>query len=56
MIHQCKKSGEIRFFEDTGIYRLLFKFNDKDELRDICNTIKYRIKKIQVIISVTESA
>lgn len=37
MIHQCKKIGEIRFFEDTGIYRLLFEFNDKEELRDICS-------------------
>ena len=30
---------KIRFFEDTGIYRLLFRFQDKEELHDISATI-----------------
>ena len=39
MIRQCHKTEEIRFFEDTGIYRLLFRFQDKEELHDISATI-----------------
>lgn len=39
MIHQCHKKTEIRFFEDTGIYRLLFHFPDKTELQNISETI-----------------
>lgn len=35
MIRQCGKKQEIRFFEDTGIYRLLFDFNNTEELTGI---------------------
>ncbi len=39
MIKNCNKCNEIRFFEDTGIYRILSDFSEKGMLEDIANRI-----------------
>lgn len=39
MIRQCHKRHEIRIFEDTGIYRLFFEYNDASELENIYHSV-----------------
>ncbi|MCI1931003.1 MAG: helix-turn-helix domain-containing protein [Clostridia bacterium] len=39
MIRQCHKRHEIRIFEDTGIYRLFFEYNDSSELENIYHSV-----------------
>ena len=39
MIHRCLKCGEVRVYEDTGIYRLFFEYNNYEELTSIYKDI-----------------
>ena len=39
MIHKCRKRNEIRIYEDIGIYRLFYEYNDSDEMVDIYKSI-----------------
>lgn len=49
MIRQCMKNGEVRVFENTGVYRLFYEFGNKKELKDIYNSI------LQPLLSYDES-
>lgn len=35
MLHACKKTNDIRFFEDMGVYSLFFRVNQKEELESV---------------------
>ncbi len=37
MIRQCHKIDEVRFFENTGVYRLFYEYGNNNELKDISN-------------------
>lgn len=39
MLHACHKQNQIRFYEDMGIYRLLFEVKEKRELQKILETV-----------------
>jgi len=39
MIHRCRKCGEVRVYEDTGVYRLFFEYNNYEELTSIYQDI-----------------
>lgn len=39
MIHKCRKRNEIRIYEDIGIYRLFYEYNDSEEVVDIYRSI-----------------
>ncbi len=45
MLHACKKTNDIRFFEDMGVYSLFFRVNQKEELETILELTLGRLFK-----------
>ena len=45
MLHACKKTNDIRFFEDMGVYSLFFRVNQKEELESILELTLGRLIK-----------
>ncbi|KXL52416.1 purine catabolism regulatory protein [Anaerotignum neopropionicum] len=45
MLHACKKTNDIRFFEDMGVYSLFFRVNQKEELDNILELTLGRLLK-----------
>ena len=48
MLHACKKTNDIRFFEDMGVYSLLFRINQKEELENVLELTLGRLMKHDV--------
>lgn len=45
ILYSCQKKDMVRYYEDLGVYRLLFGMQDQEETRNIMNNIIGRLKE-----------